>query len=281
MGFAIGSERDTQGKPLIEVMHLIEYASIDPENRLVRICADVIMENTSDKPARLFLLHPGNVELYASTGSWENDQIWTPALTRIAARDIGLRQGEDGLYLNSPGRDTIRIDLLTGPESPLEEWRTNRQDDKTFADITGILSPQLEPGKGYLFRVAGVVDGESYRCFDPVYREGCIGIVAGEPMMYGLPKGSGGFQDMFIHPDYHHFLIEMADGSPLKKDSSSTDIRQQGENVQIDGRKVSWWWSDAELVTCYRTGGPWMEIAKQMPDELRKVRRHKRMLQLV
>ena len=267
MGFAIGSEHDTHGKPLIEVMHLIEYASIDPENRLAKICADVIMENTSNRAARLSLIHPGNINLYAATNRWEYNQMWTLALAKTAALDVGLQQEDDGLYFFNPHKGQTRLHLLTNPTTPLKGWRPNREADEPY--FTGILSPELEPRKHYLFRVMGDVTEESYGPFDSKWRDGEFRIDGGMHVWYPIlgeiesPVISEHGRSMFIHPDYHHFIVEMADGSPMKVTYKSTDITQEAKNVPIDGRKLNWLWSDSDLIKHMGANGPQTEFARQ------------------
>ena len=67
--FACGSER-SKGKPVLKVYEGIEYVQYDFSQGKSTVWGDFFVQNCSDRPERLYILHPGNFELKNISTEW-------------------------------------------------------------------------------------------------------------------------------------------------------------------------------------------------------------------
>lgn len=179
MAFAIGCRKDDTGKRALEVLHIFEYLIFDLERKSINVCADFLTYNHSDRPARLHVLHRGNVDFQAATDGWSEDRVYTRLLEEIAGKDIALSKGGRNVVLRQLANSPLEAELI--PDSPawLEGWGPERPTDGTYTPCTGFKSPELEPQKYYLFRVTGTIEGESYRHIMHEYGDGKVELKAG------------------------------------------------------------------------------------------------------
>jgi hypothetical protein len=306
MAFAIGYDKESEEGRSLEVLHILEYLIFDLENERVNVCGDFLVRNNSDRPARLHVLHRGNIDFQidfqkpVGRKKWLDDEVYTgvlkavPASRGLSVNRTGLSVGYGGITLRYASCPHSEVEIL--PCVFLEEL-VERPGHGMYVPFTGFKSPELKPQKHCLFRVAGAVEGASYAHImpepgsdDPIELKGGKSLLEQiEAEIDRLPPGLSrryrsayqGFSRIHAYPEFHSFFPEFADGSLMSVSPVSTDLRTRRENVKIGRRRVSWLVADSDFNTYTRGYGPNMDVRKKPVEETPSTQQHSQSLVLI
>jgi len=278
--FLTGCPHDDSGRPTVKVLHAVEYLAYDLKNGRVEVTADFFAHNRSKDRARVYGLHQGRIPFSAGTGNWTDDERWTGALRRIAGEPIGLRIDADKkirLYGTTEG--WLEVGLLPDAGNVFG-WPWAEAVTETSADayFTPWQSQEIEPGHCSLFRIAGTLQGPSYKRLVPEGdRKHPIKILGGNPLeesvLSDLTSGCcenqaafssayKRFTDDFLDPpDFYHVFLERMDGGSLHAQDISTDMREGQLDYVFNKRRISWYWFDADFSIHARANGPMLALA--------------------
>ncbi len=274
--FATGSQRDSDGRPLLRVLHSLEYVSFDLEKEVITVTCDFLVRNCSEQPTSLRGLHRGNICWRDATNEWVQDTYWTKVLLDLAGEAIGLAATDEAVVLCHAGAPPCPVDLLPTPPK-VAAWGPVAPDDGRYVHFTGWVSPKVGPGQHALFRITGQIVGDTYEHLLPGSGKGDpIGIVGGEPLQEEIwadlknsPSADSeayeepyrDFQSNYLDaPEMYHVFFERLGGGSLKPVRMSTDVRKGCENYPVDGRHISWYWSDVAFSIYAKANGPVLSL---------------------
>lgn len=255
--FASGSNTTEDGKPTLKVLDYVEYLIYDFENHQVFVTGDFFVQNNSPNPQQLYGLHRGNIKFSLSTDQWLTDTHWTKILDNVAGLKIGLeitRQGR--IFLHKITGASIEVQLVTNTDS-FSEWGPGKPEDVSYTYFSAWRSPELEPGRCSLIRVTGIIEGDTYHKLLPDGHNQ-ITITGGVPLLTkieeelrtnDLPNHEkyqatfDKFKKMHQPMDFYNVFFEGTKGEKFKFINGSTDVHTAKSNMEIDERRVNWYWS--------------------------------------
>jgi hypothetical protein len=265
----VGSKRDKKGKHPLRILHYIEYLRYHLEEMRVGVWADFFVKNVSHAPARICGLHMGNIRFECQTDGWFDDQDWTPLLLEVGREEIGLiRTNGDELVLGEIGGHTEHVELVCGPVGP---WGPEPPLNRHYVCFTAWESPPIEPGTSGLFRIAGVIEGQTYNRLmpDPGSTEP-IRIMGGVPLQEEIRSNlTSGYdtyyktfeRDYLDTPAFYHVLFERTGGQSLRTTKVSSDMTKVWVNERVGAsRFINWYWSDTDFNVYCQANGPLLEM---------------------
>lgn len=255
--FATGSRKMENNKPALVVLDYIEYILYDFENHQVFVTGDFFVQNNSSNRQRLYGLHRGNIEFSLSTDKWLTDTQWTKILDNVAGLKIGLEITKQGkVLLHKIIGPIIEVELVTNAND-FSKWGPEIPADGTDSYFSAWQSPELESGKCSLIRVTGIIEGDTYHKLLPEGHNKII-ITGGVPLLTEIERelqkndlpnhgdyqaAFNDFKGMFQPMNFYNVFFEGTGGEEFKFINGSTDIHTAKSNMEIDERRINWYWS--------------------------------------
>lgn len=282
--FSLGSRRNSFGNPLIQILHSIEYLVFNFIDKQIELCGDFIIHNVSNKNARLRGLHRGNIQFEFATSGWIADTRCTKTLMVLARDDIGLQVTRNQILLHHVTGEIDNVVLLSEAGQP-DQWGPEAPKVNDYTYFTTWTSPVVKPGELGLFRIKGTIEGQTYGHLlkDP----DMVRITGGWPLdveiqddfVYTSLEKKADYKESYYEfmeqyhqePQFYHVFLENTEGKHFRLINSSTDIRRRYLNEKINGRMVSWFWSDSDYCVHAGAKGPSLVLDTQSTDTSNRV----------
>lgn len=269
--FATGSDKIKDVMPALNVLNYLEYLTFDFLNCQIHVTGDFIVQNVSPHIQYLRGLHRGNISFIHSSAEWLNDDYWTKTLLEIGKNQIGLTIKPEGkLSLKRVNGETLRVEVLSDP-AELKEWGPQRPDDDSYIYFSTWMSPPIKPMTCCLFRVKGVVEGQTFhKLLSPPASK--ITISGGKSLLkeieddlrfQQLPRQNEflskfeEFKNKFYRPvSFYNVFFEGSNREEFHFVNGSTDIRTAKSNMEFNNRLINWYWSDSDFTVRAGAKGP-------------------------
>ena len=259
--FATGSDKIKDGMPALNVLNYLEYLTFDFLNCQIHVTGDFIVQNVSPHIQYLRGLHRGNISFIHSSAEWLNDDYWTKTLLEIGKNQIGLTIEPEGkLSLKRVTGETLKIEILPDP-AKLIEWGPQRPDDR-YTYFSTWMSPPIKPMTCCLFRINGIVEGETFHKLLPPPASK-ITIAGGKPLLKEieddlhvqllprhdeyLSKFDEFKNEYYLPVNFYNVLFEGSKCEEFHFVNGSTDIRTAKSNMEFNDRLINWYWSDSDF----------------------------------